>query len=426
MPTFERHEGELWAERVAVDEIVARVGSPVFIYSSSMLRERTRVVRAAFGPLGAEVRYAVKANANLGVLRLLLGEGCGMDVVSAGELHRARAAGCPGPKICFAGVSKSESELRSALGLGTDHDPVGLINVESASELALLDRVAREGGVRARALLRVNPDIDAVTHRYTTTGRHDSKFGIEAEEAVSLFARASEFAGVELLGLHTHIGSPIREPARYAAAAGRLAELAARIREHGADVSVLNLGGGFAHGYVDEVVAPPSAYAEAVREAIGDEIARGTRMLVEPGRVIAAGAGVLIVRAVHVKHNPQRSFALCDAGMNALARPALYEAEHRVEPVRTRSGEPAAIDIAGPLCESSDFLARGRVLPPIAPGDLIAVFEAGAYGMSMASNYNEHPKPAEVLVNGDRWAVVRERQTFDDMLRLEREPVWQS
>ncbi len=416
----------LWAERVALDAIVAEVGSPVFVYSASMLRDRARAVKAAFDPIGAEVRYAVKANANLSVLRLMLEEGCGMDVVSGGELHRARAAGCPGGLICFAGVSKSEAELRSALGVETGEEPVGLINIESPSELRLLDRVARGAGVRASALLRVNPGVDARTHRYTTTGITDSKFGIEPEETVAIFERASEYPGVALLGLHAHIGSPIREPARYAAAAGRLGEIAARVRSKGVDVGVLNLGGGFAHGYGDDPVEPLEAYAHAVRQAIAEELERGTRILIEPGRVIAAGAGVLIVRAVHVKHNTHRSFALCDAGMNALARPALYEAEHRVEPVRTREGALAPIDIAGPLCESADFLARERTLPSIESGDLLAVFEAGAYGMSMASNYNDHPKPAEVLVDGDRWAVIRDRQTFEDMTRHDREPEWRS
>ncbi|MEL7483366.1 MAG: diaminopimelate decarboxylase, partial [Planctomycetota bacterium] len=223
-----------------------------------------------------------------------------------------------------------------------------------------------------------------------------------------------------------HIGSPVGEPSRYAAAAAKLAHAAETIRTLGGTVDVLNLGGGFAHGYGDEAVRPPEAYAEAVKDAIPTELERGTRLLIEPGRVIAAGAGVLVVRAVHVKHGVSRSFALCDAGMNALARPALYEARHRVEPVRWREGPLAAIDIAGPLCESSDFLAREREMPPVEAGDLLAVFEAGAYGMSMASNYNEHPKPAEVLVDGDRWAVVRARETFDDLVRNERDPVWQS
>ena len=424
MPPFEYKDTELWVDRVAVASIVSAVGSPVFIYSSGALREQARLVRAAFEPIGAELRFAVKANPNLAVLRLLRAEGCGMDVVSAGELHRARLAGCAGSQICFAGVSKSEFELRSALGLAGEGGSVGLINVESASELRALDRVARHAGIRADALLRINPDIDAHTHRYTTTGLPDSKFGIAANEAIALFECACDFPGVRLLGLHAHIGSPIRDVDRYASAAKRLADLAQTIRTAGGEISTLNLGGGFAHRYGPEPVEPPAAYAQAVRNAIAHEIERGTRILIEPGRVIAAGAGVLIVTAVHVKHNPHRSFALCDAGMNALARPALYQAQHRVEPVSRREGARSAIDIAGPLCESSDFLARGRELPPIESGDLLAVFDAGAYGMSMASNYNDHPKPAEVLVDGDRWAVVRERQTLRDLIMHDREPEW--
>ncbi len=419
---FERRGSDLWAEGIAVESIVSEVGTPVFVYSAASLREGARRVRSAFGAIGAEVRYAVKANSNLAVLRLLRAEGCGMDVVSAGELYRARAAGCPGREICFAGVSKAEAELRSALGLCGDGDPVGLINVESPSELELLDRVAREAGVRAPVLLRVNPDVDARTHRHTTTGLPQSKFGIDADAAFGLFAEARAFPAVDILGLHAHIGSPIREPARYAAAARRLTEIAQRVRAAGQQVRVLNLGGGFAHAYDEEPVEPLEAYAEAAGSAIAEEIALGTRILIEPGRAIAAGAGLLVVRAVHVKHNPKRSFALCDAGMNALARPALYDAVHRVAPVRVRQGSPAAIDVAGPLCESSDFLARDRALPPIESGDLLAVFDAGAYGMSMASNYNEHPKPAEVLVDGDRWHVVRERQSFADMIRHDRVP----
>ena len=424
---FERRAGALWAEQVAIEAIIADVGTPLFIYSASLIREQARAVRTAFEPLGAEVRYAVKANSNLSVLGLLLAEGCGMDVVSGGELLRARRAGCAGADICFAGVSKSETELRSALGLDAEgHEPVGLINIESASEFQLLDRIAREAGVRASALLRVNPDVDAKTHRFTTTGLTDSKFGIDPSEALELFRTADLFPGVELLGLHAHIGSPIHEPAQYAAAAGRLGELASCVRSIGRDVRILNLGGGFAHGYGTSAAEPVSAYADAVRTAIGDEIERGTRILIEPGRVITAGGGLLVVGVMHVKDNVHRSFALCDAGMNALARPALYEAHHRVEPVRNRTGAERLADVAGPLCESSDFLARERPLPPIEAGDAIAVFDAGAYGMSMASNYNEHPKPAEVLVDGDRWGVVRERQSFDDLIRHDRPPVWRS
>ncbi|MEO1536070.1 MAG: diaminopimelate decarboxylase, partial [Planctomycetota bacterium] len=336
MQAFERRAADLWAEGVSIDSIVAEVGTPLFVYSASTLRDRARAIRDAFEPLGAEIRYAVKANANRSVLRLLLSEGCGLDVVSAGELFRARAAGCPGGRVCFAGVSKTEAELRSALGLGEVDEAVGHINVESASELEMLDRVASEAGVRASALLRVNPGVDAATHRYTTTGLSDSKFGIAVDEAVRLYASTRHLRGVELVGLHAHIGSPIREPSRYAAAAGRLAEAADSIRREGGAVQVLNLGGGFAHGYMDEPVEPPAAYAEAVKNAIPSELGRGTRLLIEPGRVIAAGAGVLVVRAVHIKRGTSRSFALCDAGMNALARPALYEAQHRVEPVRVR------------------------------------------------------------------------------------------
>ncbi|MEM9661636.1 MAG: hypothetical protein AAF937_04935 [Planctomycetota bacterium] len=254
---FDRKDDDLWVEDVAVRAIVEQVGTPFFVYSASVLRERVRAVRGAFDPLGARVRYAVKANPNLAVLRLLLAEGCGMDVVSEGELRRALLSGCPGSSICFAGVSKSERELRLALGAGRQGEPVGMINVESEGELRLLDRVAAVAGVVADALVRVNPEVDAQTHQYTTTGLADSKFGVEAARAISIFEDAARFSRVRLLGLHAHIGSPIREPDRYAAAACRLAGVANEIRRRGGAVTVLNCGGGFAH-------ASPACAAEPV------------------------------------------------------------------------------------------------------------------------------------------------------------------
>lgn len=426
---FVERDGALWCEGVLLEAIAQEVGTPTFVYSASTLRARAADALAAIEPIDGGVRYAVKACSNLAVLRLLVEAGLGMDVVSHGELARARAAGCDPERICFAGVGKGEAELEAALGVDGSGGRIGLVNVESESELVLLAQLARTHGVVARALLRVNPGVDAAAHRHTTTARPDSKFGLDPERALDIYERdrSDVLRGVEVVGFHAHIGSPIREPARYAEAAGRLVGLAHAARARGGAVEVLNLGGGFAHAYgPEEGASSIAAYIETAMPVLAGEVARGTKVLIEPGRSIAAGAGALLVRAVHTKENPGRSFVMCDAGMNALARPALYDALHRVAPVRARSGALREVDVVGPLCESGDFLARGRALPPVERGDVLAVFDAGAYGMSMASNYNEHPKPAEVLVDGDRWAMVRRRQTIEELRAGDVEAAWRS
>ena len=370
-----------------------------------------------------------------------------MDVVSGGELERAWLAGVPMSEIVFAGVGKTDDEIRAALdgrfsplaagaaGFGAGdpaaRGPVGLFNVESESELAAIARLAAELGVTARACLRVNPDVDPHTHEYTTTGKEENKFGIDADRIAGMFDTWSGEPGIELSGLHAHIGSPVPRIEPYALAIEVLLGLIDEIERRGHPVTVLNLGGGWPVEYQEGDVPPLEAYAERIVPLLAERARAGLRILLEPGRSILANSGVLLTRVQHVKRGRARTFVICDGGMHTLIRPALYRAFHFVWPVRWAGETPrridhqqgagfAVCDLVGPICETGDFLARGRLLPPLERGDLVAVFSAGAYGMSMASNYNDHGRPAEVLVDGGRATVIAERQPLAAILEAER------
>lgn len=441
---------ELYAGELPVAALAEAAGTPLYIYSADAIRSAYARMRDAFAPLGAELHYAVKACPNLHVLRLLRGLGAGMDVVSGGELERAWLAGTPMEEIAFAGVGKTDAELRAALAgrfspLAADAErfgrpgieergSVGMVNVESASELARLAEIAAELGVVARACIRVNPDVDAHTHEYTTTGKETNKFGIELHRVPELCAGLAGQRSIEVVGLHVHIGSPVRTVEPFVAAVRALLGLCERLEADGHRISVLDLGGGWAADYGDGAVPSPAEYAAALLPILADRVAAGTRIVLEPGRSILANAGILLSRVHHVKQGRERCFVVCDGGMHTLIRPALYRAYHFVWPGRvpealvppSRAEQldlPGLVpcDVVGPICESSDFLARGRDLPPLARGGLLAVFSAGAYGMSMASTYNDHPRPAEVLVDGDRATVIREREPLAALLEPERD-----
>ncbi|MFG0304999.1 MAG: diaminopimelate decarboxylase family protein [Phycisphaerales bacterium JB040] len=453
MDLFTYRDGSLHAEDAPVAEIVSRHATPTYIYSASTIRVHYQRLREAFAPLGASLRYAVKANNNPAILRLLLGLGAGLDVVSGGELERAWSVGCPMDRVVFAGVGKSEAELMAALSgehsllhdrwreLGlpdpSGRGPVGMLNVESAGELELLAGLASRLGVRPRVAIRLNPDIDARTHTFTTTGRKSDKFGVPAGVALELFRRFGRSDAVELVGLHAHLGSPIYDPEVFAAGAGALCALADRVLETtGVQITHLDLGGGIGADYESGQTPPFHVYAEALAPVLGDRVARGLRVVIEPGRSIVGNAGILVTRVQHVKEAGDRAVVVCDAGMNCLIRPALYGAFHFAWPVEpgpglvpdARSRHPSGpgfgaddlvvTDLVGPICESSDFLARGWTMPRVVPGDLVAVFTAGAYARSMASTYNDHPLGAEVLVEGSGERVIRSRQHHADLLAL--------
>ncbi|MFM8639389.1 MAG: diaminopimelate decarboxylase [Planctomycetota bacterium] len=428
MDHFTYEHGALRCEGVAVADIAATVGTPCYVYSAGTLAEHHRRTREAFAALDPLICYSVKSCGNLGVLRTLTALGSGMDVVSGGELFRARAAGCPPERIVYAGVGKRDDEIAAALDAG-----IHLLNVESEQEFENIARIARGRGVTCRCALRINPDVDPRTHRFTTTGTKETKFGVDIERARAFFRAHGRDPHARLVGLHLHIGSPVTSTDPYVQAVTKALALREELLREGFEVSVLDVGGGFAADYETGRSPAASDYARAIVPLLEPAVRAGLRIVLEPGRSIAANAGILLTRVQYVKTSGDKTFAICDAGMNALLRPSHYDAFHFIWPAapgpgfvpRERTREPGMpglvpVDVVGPLCETGDYLALDRRLPPPARGDLLAVFTAGAYGMSMASRYNSSPLPAEVLVSGDAFTVVRRRETYEDLVAHER------
>jgi diaminopimelate decarboxylase len=412
---FHYEAGVLCCEDVPLSEVAEGAGTPVYVYSYAALERAYRELDEAFSGLNHLVCYAVKANGNLAVLRALASFGAGADIVSVGELYRAMRAGFDPKKVVFAGVGKTERELMAGLG-----ERILLFNVESASELEHLDRLASRHGKRARIALRVNPDVDAETHEHVSTGRAFDKFGIPTEGALALADRVGEYRSVDLIGVHQHIGSQITKLAPFTESVEKSAGLVAELKNRGFDIRYFNIGGGLGIRYKDEETPKPKDLVDAVRPTLEST---GTRILCEMGRYIAGGAGALMTRVIYRKQSGEKDFIVADAGMNDLLRPSLYDAHHEVRAV-SEDGTVANADLVGPVCESGDYLARDRELPDAREGDLLAVMCAGAYGFSMASNYNSRPRPAEVLVRGDRWAVVREREGHADLIKGELIPAF--
>jgi diaminopimelate decarboxylase len=412
---FHYEGGGLRCEGVPLSEIAEGVGTPTYVYSHAAIEKAYTELDEAFSDLDHLVCYAVKANGNLAVLRALASLGAGADIVSGGELYRAMRAGFDPKKVVFAGVGKTDQELMSGLG-----ERILLFNVESASELEHLERLAARHGKTARVSLRVNPDVEPETHAHVSTGHGESKFGIPIDEALSLAERIGQYRCVELIGIHQHIGSQITKLAPYAESIEKSAGLVEELKRRGFDIKYFNIGGGLGIRYKDEETPTPKELVDAVRPALE---ATGTKILCEMGRLIAGAAGVLLVRVVYRKKSGEKSFLIADAGMNDLLRPTLYDAHHEILPVK-EDGPVANADLVGPVCESGDYLARDRELPDAAEGDLLAVMNAGAYGFSMASNYNSRPRPAEVFVQGDRWAVARERENYADLVKGELVPAF--
>jgi len=411
----------LHAEDVDLCALAADVGTPFYCYSTATFERHLGVFADAFTARpDTLVCYAIKANSNLGVLATLARQGAGMDVVSEGELRRALAVGVPGERIVFSGVGKTKDEMAFALEAG-----IYAFNVESEPELHALSQVAAAKGMTARVALRVNPDVDAGTHKKISTGKAEDKFGIPFEQAPSLYGQASQLPGIQPAGIHMHIGSQITDLAPFANAFALLKELVSALRGTGVGIEFVNLGGGLGIPYrTDEPEPPlPAAYAQLVNEAMG---ALDVRLLFEPGRMIAGNAGILVSRVIYVKTAPEKTFTIVDAAMNDLIRPTLYEAYHRILPVVEPSGDARTVvtDVVGPVCETGDYLALARPLPALNPSDLIAVMTAGAYGAVQASEYNTRRLVPEVLVAGADYCVTRPRPSYEDMLAAECLPGW--
>jgi diaminopimelate decarboxylase len=414
--------GVLHAEGVSLARLAEEVGTPFYCYSTATLERHYRVLADAFADLDALICYAIKACSNQAVIKTLGALGAGMDVVSEGELRRARAAGIPADRIIFAGVGKTKAEMAYALGEGI----LGF-NVESEPELDALSEVATSLGRTASIALRVNPDVDAKTHAKISTGKAENKFGVPFADAPRLYAKAAKLPSLKVTGVHMHIGSQITDLKPFRDAFSLMRELTLQLRREGQDLRHLDIGGGLGVPYLsgNEVPPSPHEYARVVRETLGD---LGLKLCLEPGRMIVANAGILVARVIYSKRGRDKTFTIVDAAMNDLIRPTLYEAEHEIWPVEEalRHKAPVVQDVAGPVCETGDYLALDRKLPPYAADDLLAFMTAGAYGAAMSSTYNTRLLVPEVLVKGRDHAIVRPRQTYDALIAQDRLPDWLS
>ena len=414
---FEYRGDELCCEAVPLARIAAEVGTPVYVYSRGELERAYRAFDAALDGIPHRVCYAVKANSSLGILNVLIGLGAGADIVSEGELVRWIKAGGDPAKVVFSGVGKTVHELKAALAAG-----IGTFNVESAEELDVIDRVAREAGTRARIALRVNPDVDPQTHPYISTGLKQNKFGVGMAEARALLGRAAKLGGLEIVGVDCHIGSQLTKTSPFTDAIARLVALIQELASDGIKVKHIDVGGGLGIDYGKGDAPPPSPaeYGAAVRDALAPLTALGVTLYTEPGRVIVGRAGALVTSVLYRKRNEAKHFTIVDAAMNDLMRPALYGSFHPMRPVARPDRPAITTDIVGPICETGDFFARDRELPELAQGELLWIGAAGAYGSAMASNYNTRPRAPEVLVTGERYTVIRERETYEQLLAGER------
>jgi diaminopimelate decarboxylase len=417
MNHFHYQHGRLFAEDVDLTKIADEIGTPFYVYSNATLERHYRAIEAAL-PKDTLIAYSVKANGNLAVLKTLANLGAGADVVSGGELKKALIAGIPANKIVFSGVGKTSAEMNLALEAG-----IHQFNVESEPELVALNDVARSLNKRATITFRVNPDVDARTHAKITTGTAEAKFGIPWSRAWAAFEHAEKMEFIDVVGIDMHIGSQITELGPFEAAIGRIIDLLKRLRADDHELTRLDIGGGLGVPYAHEKNLPtPEQYGALVTRLTKD---LGVSLIAEPGRLIAANAGALVSRVIYVKDGETRRFAVLDAGMNDLIRPALYDAHHEILSVKENTSGPAArYDVVGPVCESSDLFARDYLMPPLASGDLVAIMTAGAYGAVMASAYNARTPAAEVLVKGDAWSVVRPKLDDDALIRQDRLPPW--
>ena len=420
MHHFAYRDGILHAEDVSLKALAEEIGTPFYCYSSATLERHYKVMHDAFAGTDHMICYAMKANSNQAVIRTMAELGAGMDVVSEGELRRALAAGVPARKIVFSGVGKTAREMALALREG-----IACFNVESEPELELLSEVAKRVGQRAAVSIRVNPDVDAKTHHKISTGKAEDKFGISYKRAREVYARAAALPAIDVASIDMHIGSQITELEPFAKAFKLMGELTEELRSDGHNIRHLDLGGGLGVPYrgTNDVPPHPDEYAAMVKATLGH---LNLKYVLEPGRMIVGNAGVLVSRVIYVKDGTEKHFVIQDAAMNDLIRPTLYDAYHEIVPVaEPAGGEPMMADVVGPVCESGDYLAKGRRLPRVEPGDLLATMTAGAYGAVQAGSYNTRPLVPEVLVKGGKWALVRPRQSYEELIGMDRLASWQ-
>lgn len=426
MDAFEYKDKTLFCERIKIEDIISKVGTPAYIYSKNAILARYHELKAAFREVDTLICFSVKSNSNLSICKVLAEAGAGFDVVSGGELYRALKAGGDPSKIVFAGVGKTDKEIRYAL-----KNDIFMFNVESLAELEHINKLAEEAGKLPKVALRINPDIDAKTHAKTTTGKKENKFGIDFTEAEGLIKQSARYSSIDLCGLHVHLGSPVYTVEPYVSAFRKIIKLIQKCRDTGLSIEYMNIGGGYCISYTGEEVIRPKDYAVKILPLVKE---MQCNIIMEPGRFITGNSGVLITRVTYTKETLHgKKFIICDAAMNDLIRPALYDAFHRIWPVNPGIKMPKAedphksmikkgmelVDIVGPVCESSDVFAAKRALPKVSEGDLLAIFSAGAYGFSMSSQYNSRPRPCEVLVDGDQYRIIRKRETYGDLIKGE-------
>lgn len=411
MHLFHYKDDSLYCEEKRVDEIIKDVGTPTYIYSYRTILDHYRKLETAFRDIEHLICFSLKSNSNIAVGRVLSREGAGADVVSGGELFRALKAGFEPRKIVFAGVGKTEEEIRYAL-----ESDILMFNAESMEEVHLIDHVAGKLGKTARIALRLNPDVEAGTHKHITTGKRENKFGLDIERAVEFYLQANSLPNVETIGVHAHIGSQIVSTKPYVESVNKLLRVIDELKNTGIRIGNLNIGGGLGIIYKEENPSTAQEFADAILPIVKPT---GLRLILEPGRFIVGNAGILVTKVTYVKKHGSKTFIIVDAGMNDLIRPALYGSYHAIRPVRLTGSEEIVADIVGPICESTDSFANERKIERVEQGDLLAIFSAGAYGFAMSSNYNSRPRPAEIMVMGDRHYVIRERETYNDLIRGE-------
>jgi diaminopimelate decarboxylase len=425
MDFFNYKNGRLLAEEVDVEKIAASVGTPVYIYSKATILDHYEKVKKAYAAIDTTICYSIKAAGNINILKIFARLGSGFDIVSGGELYRAQQAGADMKKIVFAGVGKTDEEITAALKAGIDY-----FNIESEAELENLIKLAKETGIKTKAALRVNPDVDPKTHKLITTGKKETKFGVDIERAQKVFEQYGRNDYVNLCAIHVHLGSGGKTIDPYCEAVKKVLPLIDTLRKKGFKIEALDLGGGYGADYQTDTVPTAADYAEGIVPLLKD---KNLKLILEPGKSIMANAGILLTKVLYLKQGGKKKFVIVDAGMNDLIRPHLYDAFHFIWPAKVEDRFSYVkrtekldikglefVDIVGPICEGTDFFAKDRAIPPVNRGDLIAIFTAGAYGFTMASNYNARPLPAEVLVDGKNFKVIRKRQTYEDIIALEK------